>query len=45
MSGYYGEEDEHAENCNWIYGNCDCWLTDPEISEGDRIMHVLEKYN
>jgi len=45
MSRYFEEENEHAEECNWIYGNCDCWLNDPEVSENDRIMHLLEKYN
>jgi|TARA_Y100000310_G_scaffold93043_1_gene90615 hypothetical protein len=22
----YGEEYEHAEDCGWIYGDCDCGL-------------------
>ena len=24
----YGEEYEHAENCGWIYGDCDCGLVE-----------------
>ena len=27
----FGEENEHGENCNFVYGNCDCGL----ISEYD----------
>ena len=27
----FGEENEHAENCDYIYGNCNCGL----ISEVD----------
>ena len=23
-SGATGEENEHTENCEWIYGNCTC---------------------
>ena len=25
---YEGEEDQHSENCNFIYGNCDCQMSD-----------------
>ena len=42
---YEGEEDQHAENCNFIYGNCDCQLSDPDISENDRIIELLERYD
>ena len=42
---YVGEEDQHDENCNFIYGNCDCKMSDPEISENDRIMMLIEKYD
>ena len=27
----FGEENEHSENCNFVYGNCNCGL----ISEYD----------
>ena len=30
-SGATGEENEHTENCDYIYGNCNCGL----ISEVD----------
>ena len=39
---YEGEEDQHSENCNFIYGNCDCQMSDPDISENDRIFAELE---
>ena len=45
MSGYYGEEDEHSEDCNWIYGNCDCIMSDPDVSESDRLLQLMEKYD
>ena len=38
---YEGEEDQHSENCNFIYGNCDCIMSDPDISENDRIAQLL----
>ena len=41
---YEGEEDQHAENCNFIYGNCDCVMSDPDISENDRIRMLIDKY-
>ena len=42
---YEGQEDQHSENCNFIYGNCDCIMSDPDISENDRIALLLEKYD
>jgi len=42
---YEGEEDQHAENCNFIYGNCDCIMSDPDVSESDRIIQLIEKYD
>ena len=42
---YEGEEDQHAENCNFIYGNCDCQMSDPDLSENDRIVALLEQYD
>ena len=42
---YEGEEDQHSENCNFIYGNCDCSLSDPEISDNDRILRLIERYD
>lgn len=41
---YEGEEDQHSENCNFIYGNCDCVLSDPDVSESDRLMELINKY-
>ena len=42
---YEGEEDQHQENCNFIYGNCDCVMSDPDVSESDRIFQLIEKYD
>ena len=42
---YEGQEDQHAENCNFIYGNCDCILSDPDVSESDRILKLIERYD
>ena len=44
MSYYDYQENQHSENCNWIYGNCDCIMSDPEISENDRIRMLIDKY-
>ena len=41
---YEGEEDQHSENCNFIYGNCDCQMADPDLSENDRIRMLIDKY-
>ena len=42
---YEGEEDQHSENCNFIYGNCTCELSDPDVSESDRILKIIERYD
>ena len=42
---YDGEENQHDENCNWIYGNCDCIMSDPDVSESDRILKLIERYD
>ena len=41
---YEGEEDQHAENCNFIYGNCDCQMGDEDLSDDDRIRMLIDKY-
>ena len=40
----YGEEFEHAENCEWIYDNCTCEQADSESSENLRLKKLLEQY-
>ena len=45
MTYYDYEENQHDENCNWIYGNCDCIMSDPDISEDDRIRMLIDKYD
>ena len=40
----FGEEYEHAENCDWIYDNCTCELSDPETAENARLEKLLEQY-
>ena len=45
MSYYDYEENQHSSECNWIYGNCDCVMSDPDVSESDRIMELLTKYD
>ena len=44
MSYYDYEENQHSTECNWIYGNCDCVMSDPDISEDDRIRMLIDKY-
>ena len=41
---YEGEEDQHSENCNFIYGNCDCHMGDPDLSNDDRVRMLIDKY-
>ena len=40
----FGEEYEHAENCDWIYDNCTCGQSDPETAENTRLEKLLEQY-
>ena len=40
----YGDEFEHAENCEWIYDNCTCEQSDSESSENLRLKKLLEQY-
>ena len=40
----FGDEFEHAENCEWIYDNCTCEQSDPESSENLRLKKLLEQY-
>ena len=40
----FGEEYEHAENCDWIDDNCTCELSDPETAENARLEKLLEQY-
>ena len=42
---YEGEEDQHQEGCNFIYGNCNCIMSDPDVSESDRLLMLIEKYD
>tara|TARA_Y100001963_G_scaffold48443_1_gene68095 strand:- start:110 stop:250 length:141 start_codon:yes stop_codon:yes gene_type:complete len=42
---YEGEEDQHQEGCNFIYGNCNCIMSDPDVSESDRILKLIERYD
>ena len=41
----FGEEFEHAEYCDFIYGNCNCVMSDPDVSESDRILKLIERYD
>jgi len=40
----YGDEFEHAENCDWIYDNCTCEQSEPESAENMRLKKLLEQY-
>ncbi len=42
LAGILMEAQHHAD-CKWIYGDCDCWLSDPDVSENDRILLLLEE--
>ena len=33
----FGEENEHAENCDFIYGNCNCGLESEYDTEFTRL--------
>ena len=34
-SGATSEEMQHAENCDWIYSNCNCGMSEKESSFED----------